>query len=242
MLLKKFVVGFSLVAAATSAQAVTIDGNLSFLEYAGAIVTTVSQDRSADPSVQYPNSPGTYVENVGYTVYYTSDATNIYVALLSSGSTSGLNFANLYFDTNPSTGSDIGFEVTNNRAFVPGVPGFSALSITDVGGAFATGMIGPDSVIEFMLPWTVFTTDAFGLNQPLVAPGGALQLRTSQSFNYSAVTGDGLQGDTTLRFGSVLAPAADVPEPATWAMFISGFGLIGAAMRRNRRTAIRFAR
>jgi hypothetical protein len=34
--------------------------------------------------------------------------------------------------------------------------------------------------------------------------------------------------------------AAAVPEPATWAMFIGGFGLVGAAMRR-RRTTVRFA-
>lgn len=32
-----------------------------------------------------------------------------------------------------------------------------------------------------------------------------------------------------------------VPETATWAMFIGGFGLIGAAMRRRSRTAVRFA-
>jgi hypothetical protein len=31
-----------------------------------------------------------------------------------------------------------------------------------------------------------------------------------------------------------------VPEPASWAMMIGGFGMVGAAMRR-RRTAIRFA-
>jgi hypothetical protein len=30
---------------------------------------------------------------------------------------------------------------------------------------------------------------------------------------------------------------AAVPEPATWAMFITGFGLVGSAMRRRRRTA-----
>jgi hypothetical protein len=32
-----------------------------------------------------------------------------------------------------------------------------------------------------------------------------------------------------------------VPEAATWAMFIGGFGLIGAAMRRRTRTTVRFA-
>jgi hypothetical protein len=32
-----------------------------------------------------------------------------------------------------------------------------------------------------------------------------------------------------------------VPEPASWAMMVGGFGLIGAAMRRRQRTAVRFA-
>jgi len=32
-----------------------------------------------------------------------------------------------------------------------------------------------------------------------------------------------------------------VPEPATWAMFIGGFGLIGLAMRRRHRTTVSFA-
>lgn len=41
-----------------------------------------------------------------------------------------------------------------------------------------------------------------------------------------------------MRFGSVAA----VPEPATWAMMIAGFGLVGGAMRyRRRRGAVGFA-
>ena len=31
-----------------------------------------------------------------------------------------------------------------------------------------------------------------------------------------------------------------VPEPATWAMMLGGFGLVGGAMRRRQRTAVRF--
>jgi hypothetical protein len=41
--------------------------------------------------------------------------------------------------------------------------------------------------------------------------------------------------------GPVVTPPSSVPEPATWAMFIGGFGLIGSAMRRRQRTAVRFA-
>lgn len=36
-------------------------------------------------------------------------------------------------------------------------------------------------------------------------------------------------------------PPAAVPEPATWAMFIGGFGLIGTAMRRRKRVSATFA-
>ncbi len=32
-----------------------------------------------------------------------------------------------------------------------------------------------------------------------------------------------------------------VPEPATWAMMLAGFGLIGAAMRRRQKVAVRYA-
>ena len=46
--------------------------------------------------------------------------------------------------------------------------------------------------------------------------------------------------DTGLAFtgiqldGTIIDPPGGVPEPATWAMFIAGFGLVGAAARRRR--------
>ncbi|PZQ63444.1 MAG: hypothetical protein DI570_08975 [Phenylobacterium zucineum] len=35
------------------------------------------------------------------------------------------------------------------------------------------------------------------------------------------------------------AIGAGVPEPATWALMIGGFGLAGASLRRSRQTALR---
>nr|WP_315383461.1 PEPxxWA-CTERM sorting domain-containing protein [uncultured Sphingomonas sp.] len=45
------------------------------------------------------------------------------------------------------------------------------------------------------------------------------------------------------RYSLTIAPTAAgaVPEPATWAMFIGGFGLIGGSMRRRQRANVRFA-
>jgi hypothetical protein len=44
-----------------------------------------------------------------------------------------------------------------------------------------------------------------------------------------------------LPVGAAPVQPSAVPEPATWAMFIGGFGLVGAAMRRRQRVAVRFA-
>ena len=43
------------------------------------------------------------------------------------------------------------------------------------------------------------------------------------------------------RLASDPDPDNPVPEPATWAMMIAGFGLVGTALRRNRRTRVAFA-
>lgn len=42
-------------------------------------------------------------------------------------------------------------------------------------------------------------------------------------------------GPITLGLLNLAAPAGAVPEPASWAMMMSGFGVIGATMRRRKR-------
>ncbi len=59
------------------------------------------------------------------------------------------------------------------------------------------------------------------------------------------VGSDYSQVETNARSGvQVVATAgggtAAVPEPASWAMFIGGFGLVGSAMRRRQRTNVSF--
>lgn len=58
----------TLVAGAASA-APTADGTLTPAEYAGSLVTTVLQQPGVDPGAQGPGNPGSFVENVSYTVY-----------------------------------------------------------------------------------------------------------------------------------------------------------------------------
>ena len=65
---------------------------------------------------------------------------------------------------------------------------------------------------------------------PLTDTGATILKNTSYEYQFTA-------GSRTVTGGQVVldAPAA-VPEPATWAMMIGGFGLIGAALRRRVRT------
>lgn len=63
-----------------------------------------------------------------------------------------------------------------------------------------------------------------GTNYPYLTNGGA----NVQSFSVGAT------------FSAVSQADGNVPEPASWALMVAGFGLAGAAMRR-RRTRVRFA-
>lgn len=58
---------------------------------------------------------------------------------------------------------------------------------------------------------------------------------TPGSYLVRLVNGDSI----TVNVGGVSAPA--VPEPATWAMMIAGFGAVGGAMRRRQIARVRFA-
>ena len=83
------------------------------------------------------------------------------------------------------------------------------------------------SAVSFILaPNPVFT--AGGLGNTLIKAGEyTLSVTGSNSFGVSSYSG-------TLNFFAV-------PEPATWAMMIGGFGLIGAATRRARKLNVTYA-
>jgi hypothetical protein len=65
---------------------------------------------------------------------------------------------------------------------------------------------------------------------------------TFQNFKYNCVAGDYCHGilsysqtsDIDAEISSVVETVSGVPEPATWALFIIGFGGIGAMLRRQR--------
>ncbi len=73
---------------------------------------------------------------------------------------------------------------------------------------------------------------------PVPGGGGQSEAETNGRFTLTATPGDGI---TRIRFETTTnsfeidnISGSAVPEPATWAMMITGFGLAGAAIRRRR--------
>jgi hypothetical protein len=64
-----------------------------------------------------------------------------------------------------------------------------------------------------------------------------LTLNAGQSVFFGVNNNGEYTFDSTGLTGTITA----VPEPATWAMMIGGFGLVGAAMRRRQRTKVTYA-
>jgi hypothetical protein len=101
---------------------------------------------------------------------------------------------------------------------------------------------------------TSVQTNAF-VNMPRIAASGTLftlgnifdtklglvSTPASLSIQFNRTGGSAFSSALTLSVPP--AGASAVPEPASWAMMISGFGAIGGAMRRQRRvkTTVRFA-
>lgn len=89
------------------------------------------------------------------------------------------------------------------------------------------------SNLDFGQPLTAFNI----LQQDVSAITIDLLTDTSVSFHYADV---GIHPGVNV-IGQFVTDAAPVPEPASWAMMVGGFALVGGAMRSRRKAAVSFA-
>lgn len=122
-----------------------------------------------------------------------------------------------------------------------------------VDGAAVTGLVlNPNqpnmgTVGAFGFDNVLFTSGP-GLSEPgLVVTTAALTLNFGYSGGYYAISADGSthvngHGQTVFntKFSYGDGSLRAVPEPSSWAMMVTGFGLLGGTMRR-RRAAVSFA-
>ncbi|WP_380874589.1 PEPxxWA-CTERM sorting domain-containing protein [Sphingomonas sp. DBB INV C78] len=92
----------------------------------------------------------------------------------------------------------------------------------------------PNPFAEYLI--TLELADGSGLQQLVQGSSGA----SFFGWNGPGVTKFTISSSVDFAFGDFFYYGA-VPEPATWAMMISGFGLVGGAMRRARATKVGYS-
>jgi len=134
---------------------------------------------------------------------------------------------------------------TNDMSFMNPTNGFTAQSIIGINGTFN------GSPITGLAPGLFGANNLFYLTGPFFVDGNGLGFTTAAgvSANLFVTNGTSFRVNTQgagLLTGLVRASATPVtpavPEPATWAMMLLGFGAIGYSMRSARRkTKLRYA-
>ncbi|NJC33739.1 hypothetical protein GGR88_001213 [Sphingomonas jejuensis] len=118
-----------------------------------------------------------------------------------------------------------------------GSAGLSSFSI-DIGSL--------DSFNTLTLQFADGTTQAFTGTELVAGPadGNQVEDRTNGRFRFTSTAGERITGlilasaNNAFEVDNIATTAAaPVPEPATWAMMIAGFGLVGGVARRRSRTA-----
>jgi hypothetical protein len=192
-----------------------------------------------DPAAPGGNfgTPGPSNNTMGYTIWLSSDADNVYGYFQANDPGSpAFSGANLYFDIDLSeangTGSDLGFQISDQHlnAFVPNESNPVAVS----GIQFWES--ADKRSFEFSIANSLFLNQIAGITYDpgVVMPtlGSTIQLRLSQAYGYSVAGGASFGSN---RLGEVVL--GGVPEPTSWAMMLGGFGLVGGAMRRRKAVA-----
>lgn len=208
--------------AAVAAATLTSAANAATLISAAVFGTTIA---GLDTGTVWTtaNAPGTNTSN--YTLFLQNPGLGNFLnpndEAISYTTQAGNNYAFLAGDGYP-----IGGNANSDLRY--------RLELTFDNGAVLQGAYAPGSINTFIPGSAVtvgnetFTLNEFSFTRSLANVVGQFQATPG--------TGDGNDYQGNYRFTSSVAAGA-VPEPASWALMLGGFGLAGAAFRRRRQTS-----
>ncbi|WP_233151140.1 PEPxxWA-CTERM sorting domain-containing protein [Sphingomonas mollis] len=176
---------------------------------------TVSVANLYSPSVDLSSLPATYTAVFGSTFEILGTGAFASVTGLSGVQNGTLQFSNI-------VGTVIDQNVANYFTFADGVGGnysFSATSVTTRTFNVTPGVTS--SISLFLLGNTSNIARGFDATP------------TSLTMSLNSTGASGFSSSSTLAIPPVVAA---VPEPATWAMMLIGFGMVGGAARYRRRS------
>lgn len=140
-------------------------------------------------------------------------------------------------------GNSVTFNLLNPGTFAPaGVSTAGTTQIASLGAPFYNppqptsyfsnrgGSIGPNTLAQFV-GYASPATVPFSITDTIV--GLRFDLGQGFQYGYAQIAGAAIEGFRFETTPGVGVNISAVPEPASWALMIGGFGLIGAAMRRR---------
>ncbi len=139
-----------------------------------------------------------------------------------------------------------GIQLTNNSTSTDGIETvttgpFSSLFTYNVGYVAVNSGIAPLYINDSATGTISFNFTAPGNTSNLIMPGRTSDVLIIQTSATNFRAGNlSFQDNQTATVAGFIPTAPAVPEPASWALMIGGFGLTGAAMRR-RKAVVKFA-
>lgn len=215
--------------------------NSTYLRAATAAVTLslISVSAAAAPVLTDPGTAG-----AAHTVDFDDPAFANSEILTNQYASQGVTFTGAAMQFSPSFSADGTRAIDNfaagNTGSVTSVYDFVFAGRTDFAGISIEFNPNSTATFQALLNGTVLETYVYTNTNCCSTPefvglGGF----AFDTFRITNVTGTRFYADN-LRFGSVSIGGA-VPEPATWALFILGFGVVGGTMRARRRVSVSYA-
>lgn len=199
----------------------------------GAAGTTVAQNFEFTPA-------NTTVPSMGFATgsYTDANGTTFALSTLPAQPNNGVVDLNLLDSTYlPSTGSYIGAHygsdvLSSNYSAVTFTFDHAVTAFALDFGSYGRGFTSLSDIFSF-------TVAGLGTQTASSNAGASAFFGFTSTVGFNSITIDtGVNTQRIYDNVAISAPAATgvVPEPATWAMFIGGFGLVGGALRRRRMT------